>query len=176
MKRKGASFLMIFLFLFSIISTSGCLEEEVKDSNNIDDSNDNYYNNPGDNSNNQNSDTQNLDSDNDGYNDNYDAFPNDPTEWKDSDNDGIGDNGDKFPYDECATKDMDGDGKPDSIKDNCSTSLQIDDDIDGDGYNNTLEISLGTNPRSPSSRPLDYDKDGIPDGIDTDMDLSLIHI
>ena len=47
---------MIFLFLFSIISTSGCLEEEVKDSNNIDDSNDNYYNNPGDNSNNQNSD------------------------------------------------------------------------------------------------------------------------
>ena len=45
-------------------------------------------------------------------------------------------------------KDMDGDGKPDSIKDNCST-LQTDDD--GDGYNNTLEISLGTNPRSPSS-------------------------
>ena len=43
---------------------------------------------------------------------------------------------------------------------------------DGDGYNNTLEISLGTNPRNPSSRPLDYDKDGIPDGID----LSLIHI
>ena len=65
---------------------------------------------------------------------------------------------------------MDGDGKPDSIVDNCSTSLQIDDDIDGDGYNNTLEISLGTNPRSPSSKPLDYDKDGVPDGIDTDMD------
>ena len=130
MKKKGASFLMIFLFLFSIISTSGCLEEEVKDSNNIDDSSDNYYNNPGDNSDNQNSDTQNLDSDNDGFDDNYDAFPNDPTEWKDSDNDGIGDNGDKFPYDECATKDMDGDGKPDSIIDNCSTSLQIDDDID----------------------------------------------
>ena len=51
---------MIFLFLFSIISTSGCLEEEVKDSNNIDDSSDNYYNNPGDNSDNQNSDTQNF--------------------------------------------------------------------------------------------------------------------
>ena len=78
----------------------------------------------------------------------------------DIDNDGVGDNGDGFPYDECATKDMDGDGKPDLIKENCNTSLELDDDIDGDGYNNTLELILGTNPRNAASKPLDYDNDG----------------
>ena len=160
MERKSSSFVMIFLFLFSIVSTSGCLEDEVSNSSNNDESNNDNYYDYNDNSSNQDTGTSNLDSDNDGYDDNNDAFPNDPNEWKDTDGDGVGDNGDKFPYDECATKDMDGDGKPDSVKDNCSTSLEIDDDIDGDGYNNTLELSLGTNPRSPSSKPLDYDKDG----------------
>ena len=170
MERKSSSFVMIFLFLFSIVSTSGCLEDEVSNSSNNDESNNDNYYDYNDNSSNQDTGASNLDSDNDGYDDNNDAFPNDPNEWKDTDGDGVGDNGDKFPYDECATKDMDGDGKPDSVKDNCSTSLEIDDDIDGDGYNNTLELSLGTNPRSPSSKPLDYDKDGLPDGVDTDMD------
>ena len=170
MERKSSSFVMIFLFLFSIVSTSGCLEDEVINSSNNDEpNNDNYYD-YNDNSSNEDAGASNLDSDNDGYDDNNDAFPNDPNEWRDTDGDGVGDNGDKFPYDECATKDMDGDGKPDSVKDNCSTSLEIDDDIDGDGYNNTLELSLGTNPRSPSSKPLDYDRDGLPDGVDTDMD------
>ena len=36
----------------------------------------------------------------------------------------------KFPYDQCATKYMDGDGKRDSIKDNCKTSLEPDEDIE----------------------------------------------
>ena len=116
------------------------------------------------------SQNQNDDSDGDGYNDNIDKFPDNPNEWKDSDDDGTGDNSDDFPNDECATNDMDDDGKPDSIKENCNTSLIEDDDIDGDGYNNTIELLLGTNPNSPSSRPLDYDRDGIPDGIDDDID------
>ena len=38
-----------------------------------------------------------TDSDNDGYNDDVDAFPDDSTEWMDSDNDGVGDNSDGFP-------------------------------------------------------------------------------
>ena len=97
MERKSRSFVMIFLFLFSIVSTSGCLEEEVSESNNVAGS-DNYNgDNTSDNTGNQDAGSSNLDSDNDGYDDNYDAFPNDPNEWKDSDEDGLGDNSDEFP-------------------------------------------------------------------------------
>ena len=163
-----------FLFLSSILASSGCLEETNDEIvyNDNDDYNNDYYQDNGENNNNVNdgSQNQNDDSDGDGYNDNIDKFPNNPNEWKDSDNDGTGDNSDDFPNDECATNDMDDDGKPDSIKENCNTSLIEDDDIDGDGYNNTIELLLGTNPNSPSSRPLDYDRDGIPDGVDDDID------
>ncbi len=99
-----------------------------------------------------------------------DAFPYDKDEWKDSDNDSIGDNADKFPNDRCATDDMDDDGKPDEIKENCNTSLTEDEDIDGDGFSNEMEMMLGTNPKSSASKPLDYDGDEIPDGLDDDMD------
>ena len=166
--------IMAFLFLSSILASSGCLEESSDeivynddDGYNNDYNQDNNENNPNVNDGSQN---QNDDSDGDGYNDNIDEFPNNPDEWKDSDEDGTGDNSDDFPNDECATNDMDEDGKPDSIKENCNTSLVEDDDIDGDGYNNTIELLLGTNPNSPSSRPLDYDRDGIPDGVDDDID------
>jgi hypothetical protein len=37
-----------------------------------------------------------IDTDGDGYNDDVDAFINDPNEWVDNDNDGIGDNADFF--------------------------------------------------------------------------------
>ena len=81
--------MMIFLFLFSIISTSGCLEEEVNKSSDVN-SSDNYNgDNTSDNTGNQDTGSSNLDSDNDGYDDNYDAFPNDPNEWKDSDEDDL---------------------------------------------------------------------------------------
>ena len=165
---------MAFLFLSSILASSGCLEETNDEIvyNDNDDYNNDYYQDDDENNNNVNdgSQNQNDDSDGDGYNDNIDKFPDNPNEWKDSDDDGTGDNSDDFPNDECATNDMDDDGKPDSIKENCNTSLIEDDDIDGDGYNNTIELLLGTNPNSPSSRPLDYDRDGIPDGIDDDID------
>ena len=39
------------------------------------------------------------DTDGDGYNDYYDAFPNDSSEWKDTDGDSYGDNSDDFPTD-----------------------------------------------------------------------------
>jgi hypothetical protein len=40
-----------------------------------------------------------IDTDNDGYNDNVDAFPNNASEHSDTDKDGWGDNSDDFPYD-----------------------------------------------------------------------------
>ena len=171
---KITPIVMAFLFLSSILASSGCLEETDDEIvyNDDDDYNNDYYQDINENTNNVNdgSQNQNDDSDGDGYNDNIDEFPNNPNEWKDSDEDGTGDNSDDFPNDACATNDMDEDGKPDSIKENCNTSLIEDDDIDGDGYNNTVELLLGTNPNSPSSRPLDYDRDGIPDEVDDDID------
>ena len=166
---------MTVLFLSSILASSGCLEDtddEIDYEENNYDNNYDDYQNDNDNTNNQNNNGQNQndDSDNDGYSDDIDKFPNDPNEWKDSDDDGVGDNADDFPNDECATNDMDDDGKPDAIKENCNTSLTEDDDIDGDGFNNTIELLIGTNPESPSSRPIDYDSDGIPDALDDDMD------
>jgi len=42
-------------------------------------------------------DKKNKDTDKDGYIDQVDAFPNDPTEWNDTDHDGVGDHKDDFP-------------------------------------------------------------------------------
>jgi len=171
---KVASLTIVLLFMMSGLATSGCLEEIENDGDT--DQNDNSNNGQnddtggGDTGQNGNGGSSSKDSDNDGYSDSMDEFPYDSDEWKDSDDDGVGDNADEFPNDRCATDDMDGDGKPDSIKENCNTSLIEDDDTDGDGFNNTMEMLLGTNPNNPSSRPLDYDSDGTPDGLDNDMD------
>jgi len=167
---KLLSVLMVFLFLSSLFATSGCLEETTID-NSLDQSDTTDYTNNNNNGNQNNNDgIKENDSDNDGYPDDMDAFPYDKDEWKDSDNDSIGDNADKFPNDRCATDDMDDDGKPDEIKENCNTSLTEDEDIDGDGFSNEMEMMLGTNPKSSASKPLDYDGDEIPDGLDDDMD------
>jgi parallel beta-helix repeat protein len=56
--------------------------------------------------------------------------------------------------------DTDGDGTPDSE----------DDDDDGDNYNDTVEISEGTDPLDPGSTPDDFDGDLIPDSTDPDDD------
>lgn len=109
-----------------------------------------------------------LDSDGDGYADEIDAFPSDPTEWSDLDGDGIGDNSDPdkdgdgyengidaFPEDSTEWKDTDTDG----IGDNS------DPDIDGDGYNNG-EDAFPTDP----GEWLDTDGDGIGNGTDPDID------
>ena len=168
--QKFSSFLLVLIFLTSGLATSGCLEEIENDEIEQGDDSNNYQNDNTGNTNQDDNSGTYKDSDSDGVADSSDAFPYDPDEWKDSDSDGIGDNADKFPNDRCATDDMDYDGKPDSIKENCNTSLVPDDDIDGDGFNNTLEMQLGTNPNNPASKPLDYDSDGVPDGLDNDMD------
>ena len=51
-----------------------------------------------------------IDSDGDGYNDDIDEFPDDPTEWADTDGDGHGDNSDDFPKDVTDWMDTDGEG------------------------------------------------------------------
>lgn len=43
-------------------------------------------------------------------------------------------------------------------------------DTDNDGYNNTIEELIGTNPYDPNSIPADLDKDYIPDLFDPDID------
>lgn len=89
------------------------------------------------------------DSDGDGVIDTNDAFPNDASESLDTDNDGIGNNADT---------DDDNDGISDSDEvANGLNPLSVADgnaDFDGDGFSNALEISLGTNIRSASSKPI----------------------
>lgn len=82
-----------------------------------------------------------ADSDNDGYNDNVDAFPNDSSEWLDTDGDLIGNNADN---------DDDGDGMLDAWEslygldplDNSDAAG----DLDGDGVSNLNEHNNGTDP------------------------------
>jgi len=50
------------------------------------------------------------DADGDGFSDDVDEFPSDPTEWADFDGDGTGDNSDAFPHDPSEDTDTDGDG------------------------------------------------------------------
>ena len=154
MEEKTMTIMTFFLFLMATVSSSGCIEE--KDNEELSDNYSNDSQNFDDNQDYGNSDNldNTKDSDNDGYTDDIDDFPFDSDEWRDSDDDGIGDNEDKFPNDKCASKDMDDDGDPDSIVQNCNTSLVQDEDIDGDGFSNTLEMELGTDPNSYYSTPI----------------------
>ncbi|MHC4218646.1 MAG: hypothetical protein ACYSU7_09355, partial [Planctomycetota bacterium] len=72
------------------------------------------------------------DDDNDGFPDEVDAFPFDPSEWADTDGDGVGDNADAFPNDPTETTDSDGDGVGDNadVFPNDPTETT---DSDGDG-------------------------------------------
>ena len=103
-----------------------------------------------------------VDSDGDGYSDDQDAFPNDPTEWLDTDSDGVGNNADTdddgdgvpdgsddFRLDASETTDTDGDG----IGDNADT------DDDGDGFSDAAEIAAGTDPLDPKSWPASNDNE-----------------
>ena len=94
-----------------------------------------------------------------------DRFPLDPTQWNDTDGDGYGDNysgsdPDVFPEDPFEWNDTDGDG----LGDNSDT------DIDGDEWNNSIELKTGTDPYDPLSFPDDLDGDRIPDVFDDDID------
>jgi len=77
-----------------------------------------------------------IDTDGDGYDDDVDAFPSDPSNWLDSDKDGVGNNADAFPYDATETKDSDSDGvgdNSDAYPNNADE--QYDSDNDGVGDN-----------------------------------------
>lgn len=99
-----------------------------------------------------------IDTDGDGYNDAFDAFPTNDTEWQDSDGDGVGDNTDAFPQDVNETSDTDGDG----VGDNADafpfdqTEWQ---DSDGDGVGDNADFFPfdATRWEQPSSDPfLEY--------------------
>lgn len=105
-----------------------------------------------------------VDTDNDGVNDNADAFPNDPNETSDMDGDGVGDNSDPdldgdnvnneedaFPADKSEWVDTDSDG----LGNNADT------DDDGDG----VEDSMDAFPLD-STESLDTDNDGVGDSTD----------
>jgi hypothetical protein len=94
-----------------------------------------------------------LDTDGDGFPDDVDDFPNDPTEWLDTDGDGIGNNADE---------DDDDDGMPDAWEIEFELNPLVDDateDPDGDGISNLEEYLGGTDPHlhvnnQPPDQPL----------------------
>ena len=91
----------------------------------------------------------NVDSDNDGVDDNQDAFPLDVNESIDTDNDGIGNNTD-------TDDDNDGILDIDEIKYglNPLSALDAQADFDSDGFTNAIEISVGSDIRDSTSKPI----------------------
>ena len=122
-----------------------------------------------------------LDCDMDGTPDVSDPFPTDPTEYSDTDNDGIGDNSDPdsdgdqicdgsasfpgicssgpdaFPYDPAAYLDTDGDGLTDYLIEGIPSTLVIDLDDDGDGWDDIEEIRCRSDPLDFNDVPSDVD-------------------
>ena len=114
-----------------------------------------------------------IDSDEDGVDDDDDAFPSDPSEWADTDGDGVGDNTDT---------DDDDDGWADSVEPDCGTdpmdafSVPADNDgdndcdnTDGDDDNDGYDDIYDAFPYDPSEQ-FDLDYDGIGDNADQDDD------
>ncbi len=117
------------------------------------------------------------DSDGDGHYDSDDAFPDNPNAWTDFDGDGYADQPGTNISDDCPNtyglskthmygcKDTDQDWVPDVL----------DDDIDGDGITNDMELAASNalikyDIFNPESVPVDSDFDTIPDVIDADDD------
>jgi hypothetical protein len=140
-----------------------------------------------------------IDTDGDGVPDEFDEFPNDPSEWTDSDGDGTGDNGDTFPNDPTEASDSDGDGVGDNADafpndpqetadaDNDGIGDNGDPDDDNDGTDDVSDAfpldptesadsdgdGVGDNaddlPNDPTET-VDTDRDGIGNNADTDDD------
>jgi Ca2+-binding EF-hand superfamily protein len=105
----------------------------------------------------------NNDYDNDGVDNEDDAFPYNPSETADTDGDGWGDNEDEFPNDADEWIDTDGDGVGDNN----------DEDYDGDGVNDTDEDSDGDGVNdaddafpNDANESIDTDGDGVGDNQD----------
>ena len=102
----------------------------------------------------------------------------------DGDNDGTDDETDAFDFDECADTDTDRDGMPDSIDTGLldasnnsvciptPTNLTEDDDDDGDGHDDAYELQCESDPLLAASMPIDstidmdLDNDGVSDDVD----------
>jgi len=100
------------------------------------------------------------DADGDGYSDENDDFPNNPTEWLDSDGDGVGDNSDVFPNDSGEWMDSDGDGagdNGDAFPNDANETM----DSDNDGVGNNADMFPYN-----SFEYLDSDGDGVGDNSD----------
>ena len=82
-----------------------------------------------------------TDRDQDGVDDVFDGFPNDPSRWEDTDRDGIEDSLDD---------DIDGDGIPNAVERQQGT-FPYKADSDGDGIDDLAERNAGTNPVDPRS-------------------------
>lgn len=85
---------------------------------------------------------------------------NQPVVSVDSDGDGVADLIDLYPNDIHESVDSDDDGVGD----------HQDLDDDNDGFNDTVELELGTDPYDSASQPSDIDGDKIPDSLDPDID------
>ncbi len=83
----------------------------------------------------------------------------------DTDGDGVDNAVDAFPTSPCASIDTDGDGLPDSLLENCVTSLNDDLDDDNDGYLDSVD-AFSLDP----AEWADTDEDGIGDNADLNDD------
>ena len=105
-----------------------------------------------------------LDDDNDGVNDESDAFPLDASETTDTDADGVGDNADAFPEDAAETVDTDSDG--------IGNNADVDDDNDGvldgaDIFPFNKDESVDTDgDGTGNNADTDDDNDGVADSAD----------
>ena len=111
------------------------------------------------------------DSDNDGYNNHYDQFIFDPSEWYDADGDGVGDNSDMFPFDANETHDDDLDGvgnNSDAFPQDPFETLDTDSDGYGDNSDDCDEVA--GNSTIDSVGCLDNDGDGWSNSNDSFVD------
>ena len=128
---------------------------------------------------------QDDDDDNDGYFDLQDAFPYDPSASVDTDGDGMPDEIHAgWASNLTSDLDDDGDGYSDTIdvfpldpaewadKDEDGIGDNADFDVDGDGWNNLVEIECGHDPVDQASMPSDDDQDGICNELDNSTPLS----
>ena len=101
-----------------------------------------------------------VDSDNDGVEDDEDAFPNDSNEWNDTDMDGTGDNSDAFPNDANESADSDADGvgdNADAYPNDANETM----DSDGDGVGDNEDAFP-----NDANETKDTDGDGVGDEAD----------
>ena len=100
------------------------------------------------------------DDDSDGFENDVDAFPNDPTEWNDTDMDGVGDNSDGFPEDQAEWNDSDMDGVGDN-SDAFPNDANETADSDGDGVGDNADAFP-----NDANETEDTDGDGVGDESD----------